>query len=117
MYLDDDIGLVGAESDLDRLEFILRVLTLVLLENVLSIEARNVALDQLEAVELVVVSLSCLLEVLEAPVREDLVDLLLLVRCLVLDVQVKVHQELSANLSHSLHFTLYRYRPQRVQSC
>ena len=71
---DDDVGLVRAESNLDLFEFILGVLTLVLLEDVVPVEARDIALDQLQTVQLVVVSLRRLLDILEAPVREDLID-------------------------------------------
>ena len=74
MDLDNDVGLVGTECDLDLLEFILGVLTLVLLEDVVSVEARDIALDQLQTVQLVVLPLIRLLDVLETPVREDLID-------------------------------------------
>jgi hypothetical protein len=73
VYLDDDVGLVGTECHLDLFEFILGVLTLVLLEDVVSVEARDIALDQLQTVQLVVLSLGRLLDVLETPVWEDLV--------------------------------------------
>lgn len=109
--LDNDVGLVGTESDLDLLEFILGVLTLVLLEDVVSVEARDIALDQLQTVQLVVLSLTRLLDVLETPVGEDLVDRLLLIRCLRLDVQVQVHQEVTTLFSHSLNLTLNRDCP------
>ena len=72
--LDNDVGLVGAECDLDLFEFILGVLTLVLLEDVVPVEARDIALDQLQTVQLVVLPLRRLLDILEAPVREDLID-------------------------------------------
>jgi hypothetical protein len=71
---DDDVGLVRAESDLDLFEFILGVLTLVLLEDVVPVEARDIALDQLQTVQLVVLPLRRLLDILETPVREDLID-------------------------------------------
>lgn len=111
MDLDNDVGLVGTECDLDLFEFILGVLTLVLLEDVVSVEARDIALDQLQTVQLVVLSLTRLLDVLETPVREDLVDRLLLIRCLRLDVQVQVYQEVTTLFSHSLNLTLNRDRP------
>jgi len=71
---DNDVGLVRAESDLDLFEFILGVLTLVLLEDVVPVEARDIALDQLQTVQLVVLPLRRLLDILETPVREDLID-------------------------------------------
>jgi hypothetical protein len=72
--LDNNVGLVGAECDLDLFEFILGVLTLVLLEDMVPVEARDIALDQLQTVQLIVVSLRRLLDILETPVREDLID-------------------------------------------
>jgi hypothetical protein len=72
--LDNDVSLVGAECDLDLFEFILGVLTLVLLEDMVPVEARDIALDQLQTVQLIVVSLRRLLDILETPVREDLID-------------------------------------------
>jgi hypothetical protein len=71
---DNDVCLVRAESDLDLFEFILGVLTLVLLEDVVPVEARDIALDQLQTVQLVVLPLRRLLDILETPVREDLID-------------------------------------------
>ena len=103
---DNDVGLVRAESNLDLFEFILGVLTLVLLEDVVPVEARDIALDQLQTVQLVVLPLTRLLDVLETPVGEDLVDRLLLIRCLRLDIQVQVHQEVTTLFSHSLNLTL-----------
>jgi hypothetical protein len=72
--LDNDVGLVRAECDLDLFEFILGVLTLVLLEDMVPVEARDIALNQLQTVQLIVVSLRRLLDILETPVREDLID-------------------------------------------
>ena len=72
--LDNNVGLVRTESDLYLFKFILGILTLVLFKDVIPIEARDIAFDQLETVQLIVLSLRCLLDVLEAPVWEYFID-------------------------------------------
>lgn len=72
--LDNNVGLVRTKSDLYLFKFILGILTLVLFKDVIPIEARDIAFNQLETVQLIVMSLRCLLDVLEAPVWEYFID-------------------------------------------
>jgi hypothetical protein len=81
-------------------------LTHVLLDDVLTIKSRNVTLNQLETIQLILGSLTSFLDILEALIWEYFIDRFLLVSRLRFDIEVHVYQKLAAYFSHSFDFAL-----------